>query len=214
MKKTIKFISGIFLLTITLNSCSSEIEEQSSEINALDMELALENMGVLQVKGNTYIFKNTGETVKFINQTMEFDFQYTNEMNFTAKVVEAKHQGEELVITNPETSEFIKLTHLVNLKNGSIQFDAELSNGQKFSSLIFKAGKGNSSEAGKWHEELSISSTTVVLGAVIEMSNNHLSSQCKSEIAACATAGGRSSVSLNKGKGWFSTSETCNVVCR
>lgn len=214
MKNTLKLISGIFLLSITLYSCSSETEEKSSEINALEMELALENKGVLQVEGNTYIFKNSGETVKFVNESMEFDFQFANEINFRTEVVESKHQGEVLVITNSETNEFVKLSNLVDLKNGSIEFDAELSNGQTFSSLTFKAGKGISSEAGKWHDELASSSTTVVLGAVIEMSNNHLSSECKAEIEACAAAGGRSTVILDKGKGWFSTSETCKVVCK
>lgn len=211
MKHNFKFFIGLFLFTAVLTSCSTDNEE-ISEVNALDAELALENKGALVLESTTYIFKATGETAKFQNETREFDFNYVDEILYTA-TRSTRHAGEELLLTNPETNEFIRFIHLEELKNGSIKFDLELSTGQKFESVIFKPGKGFSNDAQKWHGDPMLSASSPLVGAVIELSQQDVNSHCTAAITACSRAGGKPTVAIAKGAGWFTAPQNCSVTC-
>lgn len=211
MKNTYKLISGVFILCIALYSCSTETEEVPQE-SALEMELKLNNAGVIEIGSTTYVFKTTGETVKFINEDRAFDFEFGNEMNFTAQRSGSRHVGESLLITNSETGEFVKYVHFEELKNGALKFDIELSTGQKFNSVVYTPGK-SSPESSKWHEEPPLALTTTVLKATLQNSQQDLSSSCKAAIEACKRSGGHASVVLNNQQGWFTTPATCEVVC-
>lgn len=211
MKNTYKLFSGVLLLCIALYSCSADTDEAPQE-SALETELKLENAGVYEIGSTTYVFKKTGETIKFINEDRAFDFEFGNEMSFTAQRSGSRHTGESLLITNSETGEFVKYAHFEELKNGEIKFDIELSTGQKFYSVVYTPGK-NSPEPFKWHEEPPMAFTTTILEATIQDSQQKLSPSCKSAIEACVSSGGYASVVLNNQHGWFTTPATCEVVC-
>ncbi len=209
MKNTYKIISGILFLTIGLYSCSTDNDETPKE-NALQKELAMENQGVFEIESNTYIFKEAGETVKFIAGDKAFDFSFLDELNYDVEKTEAKHAGQEVVITNPETSEFIRLFHFKELNSTSLKFDVELSNGQIFRSVIYKFNKDITQ---KWHNEFNIAVNQSVIGAVIEISQFEMGAECRATIAHCAESGGRPKVTMNKTNGWFAAPDTCQVEC-
>ncbi|CAM4366177.1 hypothetical protein [Gillisia limnaea] len=210
MKNTYKIISGILFLTFGFYSCSTENDEVPKE-NALEIELAIENKGVFEIESNTYIFKETGETVKFIAEDRAFDFSFLNELNFDVEKIDAKHAGEEVIITNSETAEFIRFFHFKELNSTSLKFDIELSNGQVFRSVIYKFKKDVTQ---KWHEEFSVAINSSVLGAVIELSQYELGAECGAAIAECARSGGRPKVTMTKTNGWFAAPDACQIECR
>lgn len=210
MKNTYKIISGILLLTIGLYSCSTDNNEVPTE-NALENELAFENKGVFEIESNTYIFKEAGETVKFIAEDKAFDFSFLNELNYDIEKFETKHAGEQVVITNPETSEFIRLFHFKELNSTSLKFDVELSNGQIFRSVIYKFNKNVTQ---KWHDEFTVAVNQGVIGAVIEISQFEMGDECSAAIAHCSESGGRPKVTMNKSNGWFAAPDTCQVECK
>ena len=210
MKNTYKIITGILFLTIGLTSCSTDKEEVSIE-NALQKELAIENKGVFEIESNTYIFKEAEETVKFIADERAFDFSYLNELNYDVEKIDSKHAGEEVIITNPETAEFIRFFHFKELNSTRLKFDVELSNGQIFNSVIYKFNKD---ETQKWHEEFSVAVNTRVIGAVVEMSQNALGTGCGEAVADCTRRGGRAKVIISKTQSWFEAPDTCQVECK
>lgn len=208
MRNTYKLLSGLFLLTITLYSCSTENDE-ITQVNALEAELALENNGVLQIESSTYIFKSAGETVKFENENRVFDFTFQNGINYTVEKSDGKHEGEEATVTNPETGEFIKFSGLHELKNDRVEFDLELSTGQTFESVTYKFDRSLLDES-KWHDMLTIAVTTSVIEAAVQ--HHGLPADCKAAIVSCAQSGGKPTVTFNAAKGWFAE-RTCNVEC-
>lgn len=208
MKNTYKLLSALFLLTITLYSCSTETEE-NTELNALKAELALENKGVLQIESSTYIFKTTGETAKFNNITRDFDFFFQDDLNYTVEISEGKHEGEEATVTNPETGEYIQFSGLHELKNDRIQFDLELSNGQTFESVTYKFDRSHLDES-KWHDMLAIAVTSSVIEAAVQ--HHGISPDCKAGIVSCAQSGGKPKVTFDASQGWF-TARSCSVEC-
>lgn len=210
MKNTYKIISGILFLTIGLYSCSTDNDAVPTE-SALEKELAMENKGMFEIDSNTYIFKESGETIKFIAEDRAFEFSFSNDLNFKVEKIDAKHAGEEVIITNPETEEFIRFFHFKELNSTSLKFDVELSNGQVFNSVIYKFDKNVTQ---KWHNEFTAVANKSVLGALIEISQSELSTQCAASIQECARSGGNPSVTMNKANGWFASPDACQVECR
>lgn len=210
MKNTYKIISGIFFLTFGLYSCSTDNDEAPME-NTLEIELAMENQGVFEIESNTYIFKEAGETVKFIAEDKAFDFSFLDALNYDVEKLDAKHAGQELVITNPETAEFIRFFNFYELNSTSLKFDVELSNGQIFKSVTYKFNKDITQ---KWHNEFTVAVNQSVLGAVIEISQFEMGAECGAAIAHCAESGGRPKVTMNKSNGWFAAPDICQVECK
>lgn len=210
MKNTYKLITGLFLLAFTLNSCSTDTQEKE-DLNALEQELQLENKGFLEVGTTTYVFKQTGETVKFVETNRQFDFVFTNDLDYKFESDNSKHSDEEFIYTNPQTNEFIRIHNVEELKNRQVKFDVEFSTGQSISSII--SGPGSSVDAGKWHKEPYFASHPEILSGLVESSQLSLSSECTSTIDICKKNGGKASVILNKAGSWFTTPETCQVVC-
>ncbi|PKD18238.1 hypothetical protein APR41_03555 [Salegentibacter salinarum] len=211
MKKITKSLLGIFLLAVTLHSCSTESEENPAASQELEQELALENGGVLKIQSATYIFKNTGETAKFISQDRDFNFKFVNELSFEANQ-QNKHAVEGLKITNPETEEYLIFSHFEELKNGFVKFDAELSTGEVLRSVMYKTGNSNAS-SNKWHDEPVIGVTTPVIGAMIEFSQEEQLRNCRAALQVCANTNGVPTVALTNGKGWFTSIESCALEC-
>lgn len=211
MKNTYKIISGLLFLTIGLYSCSTDNDAVPTE-SALEKELAMENKGMFEIESNTYIFKESGETIKFIASARAFEFSFSNELNFKVEKIDAKHAGEEVIITNPETEEFIRFSHIKELNSTSLKFDVELSNGQVFNSVIYKFDKNVTQ---KWHnEDWPAIANEGVLGALMEISQSELSTQCAASIQECARSGGSPSVTMNKATGWFASPDACQVECK
>lgn len=210
MKNITQLISGIFLLTITLYSCSTETTEEVVS-GALDQELALENNGVLQVESHTYVFKNSGETAKFTNEDRDFNFKFINDFSFTA-VSTDKHAIEGLTITNAETGEFIKLSNFEELKNGFFKFDVELSTGRVITSVMYKPGTGNIQTA-KWHGDPLLQEPSPFIGALIELTQDGLVGKCRAAYEVCSRTNGVSTIALTNGNGWFTAIESCSLEC-
>lgn len=208
MKNTYKLLSGLFLLTITLYSCSSESDE-TPELNALEAELQLENKGVLQIESSTYIFKTTGETAKFNNITRDFEFSFQDDLNYTVEISEGKHEGEEATVTNIETGEYIVFSDFHELKNDRIEFDLELSTGQTFETVTYKYDRSDIDDS-KWHIPFAIAVSPSVIEAAVQ--HHGLPADCKAAIVSCAQSGGKPTVTFNAAKGWFAE-RTCNVEC-
>lgn len=211
MKQTYQMITGVLLLCTGLYSCSNDTTEAPGE-NALEMELKLENDGSFQVASATYVFKSSGETVKFVDENKVFEFKFDNEQIFTAQKSGEKHVGESLLITNSVTRETINLQHFEELKNGALKFDVELSTGEKFRSVIYTPGTG-SSNSQRWHDEPAPGLTKNVLKATLQLSQQDLSSSCTTALENCTRTGGNASVVLNNQHGWFTTPASCRVVC-
>ncbi|QED36630.1 hypothetical protein FK178_02385 [Antarcticibacterium arcticum] len=211
-KPTFKLITAILFLSIGLQSCSSDTEE-TLDLSALDQELALDNNGFLEIESTTYVFKNSGETVRFNNEERAYDFVFTNGINYKASGGISKHAGEELVITNPETDEFIRFYHFEEVKKGLLKFDVELSTGKIYKSVTYKFGEAFTTQDQKCHEWPCVSISANVLGSMIEMSANTLSADCQNAVDACTRAGGKSSVTIQKEVLWFASARTCNVQC-
>ncbi|PRX45808.1 hypothetical protein [Salegentibacter salegens] len=211
MKKITKLLLAIFLLTITLQSCSTDSEETTMNASELEKELALENNGILTVADATYIFKKTGETAKFINEDRDFTFKFVNQLSYKTSAAN-KHAIEGLKITNPDTEEYMVFSNFEELKNGLVQFDAELSTGEVLSSLTYKPGKSNGS-LNKWHDEPVIGDTTPVIGAMIEFSQEGQLRNCRAALEVCENTNGVPTVALTNGKGWFTSIESCALEC-
>lgn len=211
-KTTFKLIAGIFFISIGLHSCSSETEEVV-DISALERELALDNKGFLEIESTTYVFKKTGETVKFTNEQRAYDFVFSSAINYKATGGISKHEGEELIITNPDTEEFIRFYHFEEVKKGLLKFDVDLSTGKTYKSVTYKYGNALTSQDQKCHEWPCVSMSSNVLESMIEMSYQALNAECRNAIDVCASAGGKSSVSIQNEKLWFASAKSCNVQC-
>lgn len=209
MKNTYKTISGLLLLSIGFFSCSTDTEEAPA-LSALDQELSMENKGFLEIESSTYIFKNSGETVKFIEQNKDFEFKFSNGLIYTTEKNSSKHPGENLIITNPETNEYIIISHFHDLKEGRLEFDAELSNGKKYRSLVYNSGSLNNQ---KWHDPDNPPLAPEVFEALIVSSQDDPNGQCKAAIQACTRTGGTATVTVNTDHGWFNTPAPCQVGC-
>lgn len=208
MKNVYKFFS-LFVLALVLFSCSTE--DETAEVSALEKELALENEGVLKVASTTYIFKNTGETVKFDLEEREFVFKFDQAINYRPVENEMKHEDAEWRIENPATGEFIVLSHFEILNNGSLQFDVELSTGDKFFGVNYQPKKGVIYRNEKWHDMWPVvQDPALVLEAFTEPS---LSNGCKAVVAACERGGGRATLALTHTRGWFTPVQACRVEC-
>lgn len=208
MKNVFKFF-GLFVLALGLFSCSTE--EETAAVSALEKELALENEGVLKVASTTYIFKTTGETVKFDLEDREFGFKFDEAINYRAAENEMKHEDAEWRIENPATDEFIVLSHFEILKNGSLQFDVELSTGEKFYGVNYQPKKGATYRDEKWHDMWPVvQDPGLVLEAFTEPS---LSNGCRAAVAACERGGGKATLALTHAQGWFTPAQACKVEC-
>lgn len=211
MKNTLKLFIGLLMLLISLQSCNTESEEATVNATELKDELSLENNGVLKIDAATYIFKNTGETAKFISEKRDFNFEFVNQLSFQAGVTN-KHAIEGLTITNPETEEFMKFSNFEELKNDFIQFDVELSTGQTLSSVLYKPGKSNES-SNRWHGDPMLEEPSPVIGAMIELSQQDAIKQCRAVSEVCSNTNGVPTVVLTNGKGWFTAIEACSIEC-
>lgn len=211
MKNTYKIISGLFLLSVLFNSCTSE--EDSSELNALDKELSMANAGTLTVETTTYIFKDSGETTKFIGNEKEFDFQFSDNLNYSASISEAKHDGDDLIITNTETAETITLSHFKDLKNNKLQFDVTFSNGKKFNSVVYNSKSKLISETGKCHDLPCRNVDENTINSLIEFALDDSMGSCKETLAACTNGGGNPSLTIKRGHRWLSSPDSCTVTC-
>ncbi|HSP40688.1 MAG TPA: hypothetical protein VLN46_04585 [Gillisia sp.] len=212
MKKTYKIISGLFLFSILFTSCTSE--EETNEISALEQELSLENKGTLTVESTTYIFKANGETTKFVKNERAFDFSFSGELNYSAANSEAKHEGDDLVITNPDTDEFIRLHDFIELKNNRLQFDVELSNGKFFQSVVYNSPSQLVKDINKCHDGPCRVVNEHAIKSILEMSQADATGSCKETVAACVKAGGKPSVVITRGQGWFTAPQSCVVECK
>jgi len=206
-----KLLLGIFLLSISIQSCSTESEETTDAAKELEQELALEYDGVLKIESTTYIFNKTGETAKFENDDRDFNFKFVNELLYNA-ITTNKHAIEGLTVTNPETEEFMIFSNLEESKSGFIRFDLEFSTGQTLSSVMYKPGKTNAS-SGKWHGEPMMDEPSPVIGAMIEFSQQELVKECRAALEVCANTNGAPTVTLTNGKGWFTAIEACSLEC-
>ena len=211
MKNTYKIISGLFLFSLLFTSCSSE--EETSEVNALENELSLDHTGTLTVESTTYIFKNSGETTKFNGNDREFDFKFEGNLNYTAAVSEAKHDSDDLIITNNETGETITLSHFVDLKNNKLQFDVEFSNGKKFNSVVYNSSSKLITDSNKCHDWPCRNVDEITLNSLIEFAQDDAIGTCQETISACASAGGKPSLSIKLGHRWLSSPDSCTVTC-
>lgn len=205
MKNVFKMLP-LLAMAVTLFSCSTE--EETVETSALDLELNLENSGVLEVGSTTYIFKKSGETVKFNNEDLQFGFRFTHDLNFTIQENTEKHSGGELLITNPETEEFIRVSRIEQLGLRTVQFDVELSNGQKYNDVILETKKDIAS--GKWHEDPALAMESSVMEAFIEPAQ---SGNCSAAVVACERSQGRATIVLTSAKSWFTPAQACKVEC-
>lgn len=203
-------ITAVLILSITLYSCSTDSTEAPQE-NALEKELNLENDSYLQLGSETFIFKSTGETAKYVDDNKAFDFIFDNEQIFTAQKIEEKHGNETILITNSVTGETVKLLHYEELKNGVLKFDVETSSGLKFNSMIYTPRAGYSN-AQRWHEEPPAFSKNV-LKTTLQLAQQSQNSSCQNAIDNCTTSGGTATVTLNNQHGWFTTPASCQVVC-
>ncbi|MBZ9630693.1 hypothetical protein LB465_07865 [Salegentibacter sp. LM13S] len=210
MKNITKLFLGIFIFTITLQSCSTESEENAT-VQELEQELALENDGVLKIQSATYIFKKSGETAKFLSDNWDFNFKFVNELSYDATSTN-KHAIEGLMITNPNTDEYMVFSNFEELKNGFLKFDAELSTGEVLSSVLYKPGKANAS-LNKWHGDPMLEEPSPVIGAMIEMSQQAVVKQCRAASEVCSNTNGVPTVALTNGKGWFTAIEACSIEC-
>lgn len=197
----------VYAMALALFSCSTE--EETVETSALDLELSLENRGVLEVGSTTYIFKNSGETVKFNGDNLEFDFRFTQDLNFNVQENTQKHAGGELLITNPETDEFIRVFHIEQLGVRTVQFDVELSNGQNYDNVVLET-KGDISSTGKWHDDPALGMESSITGAFVEPIQ---SQHCSAAVAACEKGQGRATIVLTHSKSWFTPAQGCEVEC-
>jgi len=211
MKKSYKIISGLFLFSVLFTSCSSE--EETAGMSALEKELSMANKGTLTVESTTYIYKESGATTKFVEDKRAFDFSYAGELNYTA-TTESKHEGDDLIITNPETSEFIRLSHFKDLKNNKLQFDVEFSNGKKFLSVVYNSPSKLVSDSGKCHDYPCRDVDLSTINSLMEFAQDDATGSCKETIAACASAGGHPSLSIKRGHRWFTSPESCTVECK
>ncbi len=213
MKNTYKIFSGLFVLSVLFTSCTSE--EETNELSALEKELTLENNGILTVESTTYIFKTAGETSKFVKKEKAFDFTYSDELSYKASGSASKHEGEDLIITNPDSEEFIRLYHFEELKNNKVQFDVEFSNGKKLFSVVYNSKSPLVSESGKCHDFPCRNVDENVIESLIEISQDDAIVPCKDLVAACVTAGGNPSIVIHRGgNGWFIPAESCVVECK
>jgi len=212
MKNTYKIISGLFLFSILFTSCTSE--EEANDISALELELSLANAGILTVESTTYIFKNSGETTKFIEDQRAFDFTYTGDLNYTITIGEAKHAGDDLIVTNPQTQEFIRLSHFKDLKNNKLQFDVEFSNGKKFYSVVYNSSSDLISDSEKCHDYPCRNVDLNTINSLLEFAQDDSAGSCKDVVAACARTGGKPSLSIKRGHRWFTSPESCSVECK
>lgn len=211
MKNTYKIISGLFLLSVLFTSCTSE--EKTNEISALEKELSMANAGILTVESTTYIFKNSGETTKFTGNDREFDFKFADNLSYTAAISEAKHDSDDLVITNNVTAETITLSHFQDLKNNKLQFDVEFSNGKKFYSVVYNSSAKLITDSSKCHDFPCRNVDENTLNSLIEFAQDDATGSCKETISACANDGGNPSLTIKRGHRWFSSPDSCTVTC-
>jgi hypothetical protein len=211
MKNKLKLLTGIFLLTISLHSCSKETQETTDDAKALEKELAQDHNGVLKLESATYIFQKTGETTKFLEDRRDFNFKFVNKISYQTTGTN-KHAIEGLTITNPETGEHMIFSNFEELKNGFLSFDVALSSGQTLSSVSYKPGNETAS-TNKWHGEPLLPEPSNLIGAMIEVSQQELVNDCRGAMEVCAATNGVPTVALNNGKGWFTGIESCSLEC-
>ncbi len=211
MKNTYKILSGLFLFSVLFTSCSSE--EESNELSALEKELSLEHKGTLTLESTTYIFKNTGEISKFIGADRAFDFTYSNDLNYTLTENEGKHEGDDLVITNPETGEFMRLSHFKDLKNNRLQFDVEFSNGKTLLSVVYNSQSQLITDTNKCHDFPCRNVDEDTINSLLEISQDAGTAPCHDAVSACLNAGGKPRLTITRGNGWFTPQESCVVAC-
>ena len=168
----------------------------------------------LTVESTTYIFKANGETTKFVKNERAFDFSFSGELNYSASNSESKHDGDDLFITNPDTKEFIRLHNFKDLKNNRLQFDVDLSNGKKFFSVVYNSSSQLVSESNKCHDFPCRNVDKNMIHALLEISQEGVNGSCKETVAACVKAGGKPSVVITRGQGWFTAPESCVVECK
>ncbi|CAN5229579.1 hypothetical protein BH23BAC2_BH23BAC2_17860 [soil metagenome] len=212
MRNFYKTFSALLLFSIFLYSCSTD--ENKEELSALEQELSMDNKGTLTVESTTYVFKATGETAKFIGNARAFDFTYSDDLKYIVSTSQAKHQGDDLIITNPDTEEFIRLFNFKDLKNNRLQFDVELSNGKKFYNLVYNSQSQLTKETNKCHDGPCRDVDEHAIGSIMEMAQGDATKACKGTVAACVNAGGTPSVTITRGNGWFNGSQSCVVTCR
>lgn len=171
------------------------------------------NKGTLTVESTTYIYKESGTTTKFVEDQRAFDFTYAGELNYTA-TSESKHEGDDLIITNPETSEFIRLSHFKDLKNNKLQFDVEFSNGKKFNSVVYNSPSKLVTDNGKCHDYPCRDVDLNTINSLMEFAQDDALGSCKETVATCASTGGNPNLTLVRGHRWFTSPESCAVECK
>lgn len=174
----------------------------------------MDHKGTLTIESTTYIFKHAGETTKFVENERVFDFTFSDNLNYTTSTSESKHEGDDLVITNPETNESITLSLFKDLKNNKLQFDVAFSNGKKFSSVVYNSQSKFITDTNKCHDYPCRNVDENTIHALLEISQDNGTSTCHDAVSACLSKSGKPRVTITRGNGWFTAPEACTVECK
>lgn len=208
MKSTFKSMTGLFLSAGLLLSCSAD-PEAPVELNALEKELQNEHNGTLEIDDNTYLFKDS-ETGKFLNGDLDYNFNYSNELEFELVERTTRHPGADILVKNPTSEEYIIFTHIVELSNGGFKFNLEFSNGVIINSVRYFPSKDKTE---KWHDVWIIQPDSELTGALIESANTAINADCRAAANVCNRSGGKALVNFHSAALWFATAAACDVQC-
>ncbi len=208
IKPTLKTMTGLFLCAGLLFSCSADPEEPE-QLSALEKELQLEHNGTLEIDNTTYLFKDS-ETSKFLNGDLDYNFNYSNELEFELVERTTRHPGADILVKNPTNEEYIIFTHIVELNNGGFKFNLEFSNGVIINSVRYFPSKEKTE---KWHDVWIIQPDSDLTGALIESANTALNADCRAAANVCNRSGGKALVNFHSAALWFATAAACDVQC-
>jgi hypothetical protein len=208
MKTTFKTMTGLFLCAGLLFSCSADPEEPV-QISALEKELQNEHNGTLEIDNTTYLFKDS-ETGKFLDGDLDYNFNYSNELEFELVERTTRHPGADILVKNPNSEEYILFTHIVELSNGGFKFNLEFSNGVIINSVRYYPSKDKTE---KWHDVWIVQPDSELTGALIESANTAINADCRAAASVCNRSGGKAVVNFHSAALWFATAAACDVQC-
>lgn len=217
MNKKLKII---IILALSLGmSCTSEDSESAISLeidNRLKLEEAklVSNNGILKYNEKMFIFNNNGITHKFLDNKLEYNYDFKNKVEFVGKnLSEQRNMGNAILIENPVTSEFIKIIDIVNLDNTNVQFNVVTSSGYILNGikLDYSGVASEYSDSSRacpicWPIAWVVSE---LIEAIIDLESDNLDSNCKEAIAACGENG---LASFEQIDGWFT--DGCKVTCK
>lgn len=206
-KTTFKFMTGLFLCAGLLVSCSADTEE-TAQLTALEKELQLENKGLLQIENSSFIFKQ-GETSRFVDGKLDYSFKYTTDLDFVIQERTARHPGEDILVKNAASEEYVIFSHIAEVKNG-FSFNLEFSNGLTIDNVSYFP---SATTENKWHDVWIFEPESDLMGALIESANSAMNANCRAALNVCNRWGGKAVVNIHSAALWFSTAAACNVQC-